>query len=126
MKTDIQIAQEAELLPIREVAEKLDITEDELELYGKYKAKLSDEYMERISKNPDGKLILVTAINPTPAGEGNDKCRSWTGLWQTGKESGDRIKRAFPWTVLWDQRRCGRRRPVTGGAYGGSESSLHR
>ena len=70
MKTDIQIAQEAELLPIREVAEKLDITEDELELYGKYKAKLSDEYMERISKNPDGKLILVTAINPTPAGEG--------------------------------------------------------
>ena len=80
MKTDIQIAQEAELLPIREVAEKLDITEDELELYGKYKAKLSDEYMERISKNPDGKLILVTAINPTPAGEG--KTTTSVGLGQ--------------------------------------------
>ena len=80
MKTDIQIAQEAELLPMREVAEKLDITEDELELYGKYKAKLSDEYMERISKNPDGKLILVTAINPTPAGEG--KTTTSVGLGQ--------------------------------------------
>lgn len=80
MKTDIQIAQEAELLPIREVAAKLDITEDELELYGKYKAKLSDEYMERISKNPDGKLILVTAINPTPAGEG--KTTTSVGLGQ--------------------------------------------
>lgn len=80
MKTDIQIAQEAELLPIREVAEKLDIAEDELELYGKYKAKLSDEYMERISKNPDGKLILVTAINPTPAGEG--KTTTSVGLGQ--------------------------------------------
>lgn len=80
MKTDIQIAQKAELLPIREVAEKLDITEDELELYGKYKAKLSDEYMERISKNPDGKLILVTAINPTPAGEG--KTTTSVGLGQ--------------------------------------------
>lgn len=80
MKTDIQIAQEAELLPIREVAEKLDITEDELELYGKYKAKLSDEYMERISRNPDGKLILVTAINPTPAGEG--KTTTSVGLGQ--------------------------------------------
>ncbi|WP_337538575.1 formate--tetrahydrofolate ligase [Suilimivivens sp.] len=80
MKTDIQIAQEAELLPIREVAEKLDITENELELYGKYKAKLSDEYMERISKNPDGKLILVTAINPTPAGEG--KTTTSVGLGQ--------------------------------------------
>lgn len=80
MKTDIQIAQEAELLPIKEVAEKLDITEDELELYGKYKAKLSDEYMERISKNPDGKLILVTAINPTPAGEG--KTTTSVGLGQ--------------------------------------------
>ena len=70
MKTDIEIAQEAEMLHIREVAEKLGITEDELELYGKYKAKLSDELMERIKDEPDGKLILVTAINPTPAGEG--------------------------------------------------------
>ncbi len=70
MKTDIQIAQEAELLPITEIAEKLQISPDELELYGKYKAKISDEYLERISSNRDGKLIMMTAINPTPAGEG--------------------------------------------------------
>ncbi len=70
MKTDIQIAQEAVMKPITEVAESLGIQADELELYGKYKAKISDEYMNRIASNPDGKLILVTAINPTPAGEG--------------------------------------------------------
>lgn len=70
MKTDIEIAQEAELNRIEEIAGKLDIQPDDLELYGKYKAKLSDELMSRIEKNPDGKLILVTAINPTPAGEG--------------------------------------------------------
>ncbi len=70
MKTDIEIAQEAEMLPIREVAGQLGIAEDELELYGKYKAKLSDELEERVKNNKNGKLILVTAINPTPAGEG--------------------------------------------------------
>ena len=70
MKSDIEIAQEAVMLPIKEVAEALDITEDELELYGKYKAKLSDELWERIKDRKDGKLVLVTAINPTPAGEG--------------------------------------------------------
>ena len=70
MKTDIQIAQETEMMPIREVAAMLSITEDDLELYGKYKAKLSDELMEKVKGNKDGKLILVTAINPTPAGEG--------------------------------------------------------
>jgi len=70
MKTDIQIAQEAQMLPIREVAAQLGIAEDDLELYGKYKAKLSDELMAKVKDNKDGKLILVTAINPTPAGEG--------------------------------------------------------
>ena len=70
MKTDIQIAQEAEMIHIKDVAAQLDIKEDDLEMYGKYKAKLSDDLMKRIEKNPDGKLILVTAINPTPAGEG--------------------------------------------------------
>ncbi len=70
MKTDIQIAQETEMIPIRDVASQLGITEDDLELYGKYKAKLSDELMEKVKDNKDGKLILVTAINPTPAGEG--------------------------------------------------------
>ena len=80
MKTDIQIAQEAKMDLIKDVAAKLDITEDELELYGKYKAKLSDELMDKIKDRPDGKLILVTAINPTPAGEG--KTTSSVGLGQ--------------------------------------------
>ncbi len=70
MKTDIQIAQEATMKPIWEVANSLDISMDDLELYGKYKAKLSDELLKSIQNRPDGKLILVTAINPTPAGEG--------------------------------------------------------
>ena len=70
MKTDIEIARDAKMLPIKEVAKLLNIEEDDLELYGKYKAKISDEYIDRIKDNKDGKLILVTAINPTPAGEG--------------------------------------------------------
>jgi formate--tetrahydrofolate ligase len=70
MKSDIEIAQEAKMIPIREVAASIGIEEDDLELYGKYKAKLSDELMEKVKDNPNGKLILVTAINPTPAGEG--------------------------------------------------------
>ncbi len=70
MKTDIEIAQEAKMIHIRDVAKKLGIEDDELEYYGKYKAKLSDELWERVGDNKDGKLVLVTAINPTPAGEG--------------------------------------------------------
>lgn len=70
MKTDIQIAQEATMLPIKDVAASIGIKEDDLELYGKYKAKISDELINRTKENPNGKLILVTAINPTPAGEG--------------------------------------------------------
>lgn len=80
MKTDIQIAQEAVLAPIQTVAEKLGIAEDELELYGKYKAKLSTELWDKVKDRPDGKLILVTAINPTPAGEG--KTTTSVGLGQ--------------------------------------------
>ncbi len=80
MKSDIEIAQEAKLESIVDVAGKIGIAPDDLELYGKYKAKISDEYMGRIQKNPDGKLILVTAINPTPAGEG--KTTTSVGLGQ--------------------------------------------
>ena len=80
MKTDIQIAQEAKLMPITEVAEQLGISFDDLELYGKYKAKLSDEYLENIQGNQNAKLVLVTAINPTPAGEG--KTTTTVGLGQ--------------------------------------------
>lgn len=70
MKTDVQIAQEAKMLPIAEIAKNLGIEDDELELYGKYKAKVSLDVFKRLEDKPDGKLILVTAINPTPAGEG--------------------------------------------------------
>ncbi|MCF2642948.1 MAG: formate--tetrahydrofolate ligase [Lachnospiraceae bacterium] len=70
MKTDIEIAQEAEMFHIKDVAKNYDISEDDLELYGKYKAKLSNEFCKQAEKNPDGKLVLMTAINPTPAGEG--------------------------------------------------------
>lgn len=80
MLTDIEIAQQAKLLPIKDVADQIGISEDELEFYGKYKAKLSDELAKRISSNPDGKLVLVTAINPTPAGEG--KTTTAVGLGQ--------------------------------------------
>ena len=80
MLSDIEIAQAATLLPIKEVAAQIGIKEDELEFYGKYKAKLSDELAERLENKPDGKLILVTAINPTPAGEG--KTTTTVGLGQ--------------------------------------------
>lgn len=68
--TDIEIARNAEIRPIREIAKNLGMEEDDLELYGKYKAKISEEYLQKIQDRPDGKLVLVTAINPTPAGEG--------------------------------------------------------
>lgn len=80
MKSDIEIAMEADLLPIQQVAEKLDITMDDLDLYGKYKAKITDDLWDQIKDRPDGKLILVTAINPTPAGEG--KTTTTVGLGQ--------------------------------------------
>lgn len=80
MKTDIQIAQEAQMLPIKEVAANAGIAEDDLEFYGKYKAKLSEDFWDKIKDNPGGKLVLVTAINPTPAGEG--KTTTSVGLGQ--------------------------------------------
>ena len=70
MLTDIEIAQQAEMEPIKNVAAKLGMSEDDIEMYGKYKAKISDEYMQSVKNNENGKLVLVTAINPTPAGEG--------------------------------------------------------
>ena len=80
MLSDIEIAQGAKMLPIKEVAASLNISEDDLEFYGKYKAKLSEEYIARMEKEKNGKLILVTAINPTPAGEG--KTTTTVGLGQ--------------------------------------------
>ena len=89
MLTDVQIAQSAEMKPIKEIAEQLGLGEEDLELYGKYKAKISLETISKVKDNPDGKLILVTAINPTPAGEG--KTTTMIGLSQAlnklGKKS---------------------------------------
>ena len=98
VKSDIEIAQEAEMLDIVKVAAKAGVKEDELELYGKYKAKLSDELYERLADKEDGKLILVTAINPTPAGEGKTTISIGLteGLWRirTGGSYG-RFKSSF-------------------------------
>lgn len=89
MKTDVEIAQEAEIQDIRKIAEKLEISEDELELYGKYKAKISLKAWERVKDNPNGKLILVTAINPTPAGEG--KTTTSVGLADAFHKQGKKV-----------------------------------
>lgn len=88
MKTDIEIAQDTTMIPIKDVALAYGIKEDELELYGKYKAKLSDELWDQVKDRPDGKLVLVTAINPTPAGEG--KTTTTVGLGQAFAKMGKR------------------------------------
>ena len=89
MLTDVEIAQSAKMKPISEIAQKLGLEDDDLELYGKYKAKIALEAINRLENNPDGKLVLVTAINPTPAGEG--KTTTMIGLSQAlnklGKKS---------------------------------------
>lgn len=116
MKTDIEIAQEAELRPIEEIAAKLDIRANELELYGKYKAKLSDELLERVQEEPNGKLILVTAINPTPAGEG--KTTVTVGL---GQAFGRLNKKAV---IALREPSLGPCFGIKGGAAGGGHSQV--
>lgn len=126
MKSDIEIAQEAELYPVTEVAKALDMTIDDLELYGKYKAKISEEYLRRLETNKNGKLILVTAINPTPAGEG--KTTTSVGLGQAFGKLGKRAVIALREPSLgpvWHQGRCRGRRYGAGCADGGFKSSLY-
>ena len=99
MKTDIEIAQETKMLPIKDVAAQYGISEDDLELYGKYKAKISNELWDEVKERPDGKLVLVTAINPTPAGEG--KTTTSIGLAEalgkSGKEGHAGPSESRPW-----------------------------
>ena len=116
MKTDIEIAQSCELKPIKEVVQPLGISEDDLELYGKYKAKLSDEYIRSISERADGKLILVTAINPTPAGEG--KTTTTVGL---GQAFGKLNKKAV---IALREPSLGPCFGVKGGAAGGGNAQV--
>ncbi|MCR4901695.1 MAG: formate--tetrahydrofolate ligase [Butyrivibrio sp.] len=116
MKTDIEIAQETVMQPIKEVAAKLGMTEDDIELYGKYKAKISEEYLRKLPKDKDGKLILVTAINPTPAGEG--KTTVSVGL-------GDALSRLGKKTVIaLREPSLGPCFGVKGGAAGGGYSQV--
>ena len=116
MLTDIEIAQQAKLRLIKDVASDININEDELEFYGKYKAKLSDELSERVSKNEDGKLVLVTAINPTPAGEG--KTTTSAGLGQAMAKIG---KKAI---IALREPSLGPVFGIKGGAAGGGYSQV--
>lgn len=116
MKTDIQIAQEAKLEPITKIAQQLNIREEDLELYGKYKAKLTEEYLKSIQNNKEGKLILVTAINPTPAGEG--KTTTSVGL---GQAFGKLGKKAI---ITLREPSLGPCFGVKGGAAGGGNAQV--
>ena len=116
MKTDIEIAREAKMLPIKDVAASVGICEDDLEFYGKYKAKISNEYMNKVASNPDGKLVLVTAINPTPAGEG--KTTTSIGLGMAMSKLGKRTMIALREPSL------GPVFGVKGGAAGGGYSQV--
>ena len=116
MKTDIEIAQQAEMEPIVKVAERIGVSADDLELYGKYKAKISDEYLKSIDGNPDGKLILVTAINPTPAGEG--KTTTTVGL---GEAFGRMNKKAI---IALREPSLGPCFGIKGGAAGGGYAQV--
>ena len=116
MKTDIQIAHEAKMLPIKNIADELGVLDDELELYGKYKAKITDEFLDRMKDKPDGKLILVTAINPTPAGEG--KTTTSVGLGMAMKKIG---KKAI---IALREPSLGPVFGIKGGAAGGGYSQV--
>lgn len=116
MKSDIEIAQEAQLLPIEEIAKQIGIERDQLEFYGKYKAKISDEYIDSVKENPDGKLILVTAINPTPAGEG--KTTTTVGL---GQAFGKMGKKAI---IALREPSLGPCFGIKGGAAGGGNAQV--
>ena len=116
MKTDIEIAQEAQMLPITEVVKEIGLTADDLELYGKYKAKISNEYLKKIEGNKKGKLILVTAINPTPAGEG--KTTTSVGL---GQAFGKLGKKAV---IALREPSLGPCFGIKGGAAGGSYAQV--
>ena len=127
MKTDIEIAQECTMEPITAIAGKAGIPDEYLEQYGKYKAKIDYNFLKK-SQNKDGKLILVTAINPTPAGEG--KTTTTVGLadamQRLNKKGYGRTSRAFSWTCIRNQRRCCRWRICASCANGGYQPSLHR
>ena len=116
MQTDIEIAQSAKMKPIKEIAEQLGILEDEIEYYGKYKAKISNTVLKRLENRKDGKLVLVTAINPTPAGEG--KTTTTVGLGQAMAKIGKKA------VIALREPSLGPVMGVKGGAAGGGYAQV--
>ena len=128
MLTDIEIAQQTKMTPITEIAASLGIREEELEPYGRFKAKLNDSLYNRLKDRKDGKLILVTAINPTPAGEGKTTTTAGLGeaMAKIGKNAVIALREPSLGPVVRRQGRRGRRRLCTGGADGGYQPPLYR
>ena len=127
MLSDIEIAQNAEMYPIGKIAAELSIAEEDIEYYGHYKAKLSEQLFQKLDSKPNGKLILVTAINPTPAGEG--KTTVSVGLARTAsdrQENSSGTAGTVFGTGVRHQGRSSRRRLCTGSSHGGHQPALHR
>lgn len=127
MLTDIEIAKQADIKPISDIAEKLGISADELEFYGKYKAKLPLSLLKKYENKEDGKLILVTAINPTPAGEGKTTVTVGLGeaMNRIGKKAVIALREPSMGPVFGIKGRCCRRRLRSGNTDGGHKSSFH-
>ncbi len=128
MKSDIEIAREAKMQPIAEVAAKVGVPEDSVLQYGPWKAKVSLDHISKLADKPDGKLILVTAITPTPAGEGKTTTTVGLGdgLNRIGKKADDLPARALARPLLRHEGRRRRRRLCPGRADGGHQPPLHR
>ena len=126
--TDIEIERSIKLEKITEVAQKKGIGEEFLELYGKYKAKISNDFIEKTKGNEDGKLVLVTAINPTPLGEGKTTVAIGLSdaLNKIGKNSILALREPSLRTSIWNKRRSNRRRVCTGCSNGGYKSTFYR
>jgi len=122
--SDIEIANSVQMKPITDIAAELGLTEDDISLYGKYKAKIDSNQLEQLKDKEDGKLILVTAISPTPAGEG--KTTTSVGLVDALSAIGEKAVIALPWPCLWDQGWSCRWRVRPSGSNGRYQPSLYR
>ena len=125
---DIEIARNAKLKDIRDISKELGLNEEEIETYGKYKAKITEDAFKRNENKKDGKLILVTAINPTPLGEGKTTMSIGLadGLRRIGKKSILALREPSLRTCIWNKRRGNRRRICTNSTNGRYKSTLHR
>ena len=126
--SDIEIARNAKLKNIREIAKELDLSEEEIETYGKYKAKITEDAFKRTESKKDGKLILVTAINPTPLGEGKTTMSIGLadGLRRIGKKSILALREPSLRTSFWNKRRSNRWRICTNSTNGRYKLTLYR